>query len=362
MTPFQETVAALEEELLAAVAGAGGADELEAVRVRALGRKSELNRLLRSVAGLPGGERRDAGRRLNGAKERIAAALEERRAGLDEADLARRLAGERVDLSLPSRRGPLGHIHPISRTLDEMAAIFGEFGFRAAEGPHIEDDFHNFTALNIPPEHPARQDMDTFYLRPGPDGERRVLRTHTSPVQIRALTAGEPPLRVIAPGRTFRCDRDATHAPMFHQVEGLAIDRDLTMGHLKGTIAAFCRAFFGDPDLAVRFRPSYFPFTEPSAEVDISYRRTERGLEVGAGGEWLEVMGCGMVNPRVLANCGVDPARWQGFAWGLGVERFAMLKHGIPDLRTFFRSDLRWLRHYGFDPLRPPSLLGGLAP
>jgi phenylalanyl-tRNA synthetase alpha chain len=362
MSTFLSQAAALEEELLTAVQAAADPDALEAVRIRALGRKSALNGMLRSVAGLPGNERRDAGQHLNAVKERLASALRERQAALADAALEARLATERADITLPSRRQPPGRAHPISRTLDEMTAILGELGFKVAEGPHIEDDFHNFTALNIPPEHPARQDVDTFYLRAPSGGERKVLRTHTSPVQIRALRAGAPPLRIIAPGRTFRCDRDATHAPMFHQIEGLAIDRDLTMGHLKGTIATFVRAFFARDDVEVRFRPSYFPFTEPSAEVDISYRRTERGLEIGAGGDWLEVMGCGMVHPRVLDNCGVDRNTWQGFAWGLGVERFAMLKYGIPDLRTFFESDVAWLRHYGFDMLARPSLLDGLDP
>lgn len=362
MSTFLSQAAALEEELLAAVQAAADPDDLEAVRIRALGRKSELNGMLRSVASLPGDERRGAGQHLNAVKERLASALRERHAALEDAALESRLATERADITLPSRRQPPGRAHPISRTLDEMIAILGELGFRVAEGPHIEDDFHNFTALNMPPEHPARQDVDTFYLRAPDGGERKVLRTHTSPVQIRALRAGEPPIRIIAPGRTFRCDRDATHAPMFHQIEGLAIDRDLTMGHLKGTIATFVRAYFGRDDVEVRFRPSYFPFTEPSAEVDISYRRTERGLEIGAGGDWLEVMGCGMVHPRVLDNCGVDRTTWQGFAWGLGVERFAMLKYGIPDLRTFFESDVAWLRHYGFDMLARPNLLDGLDP
>ncbi len=361
MSSLQEKVALLEVRLLVAINEAADSKALEAVRIEALGKKSDLNALLRSVAELPGNERREAGQQLNGTRTRISQAIKERGTNLDEVALAARLEGEQLDMTLPSRRELPGHIHPITQTLEEMVAILGELGFQVAEGPHIEDDFHNFTALNIPPEHPARQDMDTFYLQPDASGERRVLRTHTSPVQIRTLQNEKPPVRVIAPGRTFRCDRDATHAPMFHQIEGLAIEKDLTMGHLKGTIAAFCRAFFGNESLSVRFRPSYFPFTEPSAEVDISYRRTEQGLKIGEGGEWLEVMGCGMVHPRVLANCDIDPERWQGFAWGLGVERFAMLKHGIPDLRTFFQSDLRWLRHYGFNPLASSSLLGGLA-
>ena len=233
-------------------------------------------------------------------------------------------------------------------------------GFTVAEGPDIEDDFHNFTALNIPPEHPARQEHDTFYLPERDDGSRMVLRTHTSPVQIRTMQKTAPPIRIIVPGRTFRADSDATHSPMFHQVEGLVIDETTHMGHLKGTLIEFCRAVFGVEDLPVRFRPSYFPFTEPSAEVDIGCSRQDGQLKIGAGDEWLEILGCGMVHPKVLENCGIDPGRYQGFAFGVGVERIAMLKYGIPDLRPFFDSDLRWLRHYGFLPLEVPSMVRGL--
>jgi len=243
--------------------------------------------------------------------------------------------------------------------VDEIVAIFGEMGFAVAEGPHIEEDFYNFTALNIPPEHPARQEHDTFYLPERPDGTRLVLRTHTSPVQIRTMLAQKPPIRIIVPGRTFRCDHDATHSPMFHQVEGLVIDRTTHMGHLKGCLIEFCRAFFDVDDLPVRFRPSYFPFTEPSAEVDIGCSRAGGELKIGAGGDWLEILGSGMVHPQVLKNCGIDPSEYQGFAFGMGIERVAMLKYGIPDLRTFYESDLRWLRHYGFLPLDVPSLVRG---
>ncbi len=362
MKALETRAAALETELLAAVESAPDPDALEQVRIRALGRKSELNGMLRSVSTLPGNERRAAGQYLNAVKGRLAEALRERQSALEDAALETRLAAEQADITLPSRRRPPGLGHPIPHTLGELTAILERLGFQVARGPHIEDDFHNFTALNIPPEHPARQDVDTFYLRSG-GGERKVLRTHTSPVQIRSLRSGNPPVRIIVPGRTFRCDRDATHAPVFHQIEGLAIDRHLTMGHLKGTITAFIRAFFARDDVRIRFRPSYFPFTEPSAEVDISYRRTDRGgLEVGDGDDWLEVMGCGMVHPRVLDNCGVDRHQWQGFAWGLGVERFAMLKYGIPDLRSFFESDLAWLKHYGFDLLARPGPPAGPVP
>jgi phenylalanyl-tRNA synthetase alpha chain len=262
---------------------------------------------------------------------------------------------------LPARPDADGRIHPISQTIEEMVAILSEMGFAVAEGPHIEDDWHNFGALNIPPEHPARQEHDTFYLPPAADGTQRVLRTHTSPVQVRTMTSVKPPIRVIAPGRTFRADYDATHSPMFHQIEALLIDENTHMGHLKGCIVEFCRAFFEMDDLPVRFRPSFFPFTEPSAEVDIGCKREGGGLQIGRGGDWLEIMGSGMVHPKVLQACGIDPTKYQGFAFGLGIERAAMLKYGIPDLRTFYESDLRWLRHYGFAALDVPSLHGGLA-
>jgi phenylalanyl-tRNA synthetase alpha chain len=249
----------------------------------------------------------------------------------------------------------------LSRTLEEVLAIFAEMGFEVAEGPDIESDYYNFTALNIPPEHPARQEHDTFYLPPDADGQRKVLRTHTSPVQIRTMEANEPPIRIIVPGRTYRSDHDATHSPMFHQCEGLVIGDGIHMGHLKGCLIDFCRAFFGVDDLPVRFRPSYFPFTEPSAEVDIGCTRDGGGLKIGAGDDWLEILGSGMVNPRVLENCGYDPEKYQGFAFGMGIERIAMLKYGIPDLRTFYESDLRWMRHYGFLPFDAPSIHAGLV-
>ena len=333
---------------------------LEQVRIQALGKKGAITQRMKTLGGLDPEARKTAGQNLNRVKDEIAAAIEARKTALEEAELEARLAHESVDVSLPARPAEIGRIHPISQTVDEMVAIFGEMGFSVAEGPHIEDDFHNFTALNIPPEHPARQEHDTFYLPGGPDGERKVLRTHTSPVQIRTMQATEPPIRIVVPGRTFRADSDATHSPMFHQVEGLVVDETTHMGHLKGTLVEFCRAIFGVEDLPVRFRPSYFPFTEPSAEVDIGCSRAGGQLKIGAGDDWLEILGCGMVHPKVLENCGIDSTRYQGYALGMGVERIAMLKYGIPDLRTFFESDLRWLRHYGFVPLEAPSLVRGL--
>jgi phenylalanyl-tRNA synthetase alpha chain len=344
------------------IAAATSLETLEQLRVQYLGRHGLVTQLMQQLREFPPEERRTFGAALNTAKDRIATAIEERAAELGRAALEERLANERADVTLPVPYAGAGRIHPISQTVDEIVAIFGEMGFVVAEGPHIEEDFYNFTALNIPPEHPARQEHDTFYLPERPDGTRLVLRTHTSPVQIRTMLAQKPPIRIIVPGRTFRCDHDATHSPMFHQVEGLVIDRTTHMGHLKGCLIEFCRAFFGVDDLPVRFRPSYFPFTEPSAEVDIGCSRAGGELKIGAGGDWLEILGSGMVHPQVLRNCGIDPSEYQGFAFGMGIERVAMLKYGIPDLRTFYESDLRWLRHYGFLPLDIPSLVRGALP
>jgi len=351
--------ASKSDEFLREIAAAQSPEELEQIRIKLLGRNGAITALMRGLGQLPAEQRREAGARLNSLRDTVTAALEEAGDRLRRAALANRLAGERTDVTLPVLTGGTGAIHPISQTIDEIIAIFGEMGFVVAEGPHIEDDFHNFTALNIPPDHPARQEHDTFYLPPRPDGSRMVLRTHTSPVQIRTMQAQKPPLRIIVPGRTFRCDHDATHSPMFHQVEGLVIDRTTHMGHLKGCLVEFCRAFFGVDDLPVRFRPSYFPFTEPSAEVDIGCSRAGGELKIGAGGDWLEILGSGMVHPQVLKNCGIDPAEYQGFAFGMGIERVAMLKYGIPDLRTMYDSDLRWLRHYGFLPLDIPAPVRG---
>ncbi len=351
----------LRQELLDAAVAAASLEELDHARVTALGRKGRITDLMKAIGKLPADERRERGAELNRIKGDVTAALDARMAELEAASLDDRLKAETVDVTLPVRPEAEGRIHPISQTLDELKAIFGEMGFTAAVGPDIEDDFHNFSALNIPEDHPARQMHDTFYLPPDADGATRLLRTHTSPVQIRTMMATPPPHRIIALGRTFRCDSDITHTPMFHQIEGLVIDRHTHMGHLKGCVVEFCRAYFQVDDVPVRFRPSFFPFTEPSAEVDIGCARKGGELRIGAGGDWLEILGCGMVHPNVLVNCGIDPDEFQGFAFGLGVERVAMLKYGIPDLRTFFESDLRWLRHYGFAALDVPTMTGGLA-
>ncbi|MBV9736138.1 MAG: phenylalanine--tRNA ligase subunit alpha [Acidisphaera sp.] len=344
----------LSQETQAALDAAADLRAWDAVRVAVLGRSGSLTALLKALGKAPPDERRARGAALNRLKDELTDAVEARRRALEEAALHARLAAERLDVTLPPRPQPQGLIHPISRTMEEMAAIFGAMGFSVGEGLDIQTDWYNFGALNIPAHHPARADHDTFYLPGERDGRPLLLRTQTSDVQIITLLAQEPPLRVIAPGRTYRADHDATHSPMFHQCEGLVIDRDITLGHLKGCLIDFLRAFFGIADLPVRFRASYFPFTEPSMEVDIGWNR--RTGELGAGGDWLEILGSGMVHARVLANCGLDAREWQGFAFGMGVERVTMLKHGIPDLRPFFESDLRWLRHYGSSPLMPTML------
>jgi len=351
---------ALRSELTVAIEAADGVDALEGIRVSALGKKGRITELMKGLGAMDADARKVAGQELNALKNEIADGIEARKASLGDAELDARLAAERVDVTLPVRPESEGRVHPISQTIDEVVAILGEMGLRVAEGPDIEDDWHNFTALNIPPDHPARQEHDTFYLPGRGDDERLVLRTHTSPVQIRTMMETEPPVRIIVPGRTYRCDYDATHSPMFHQVEGLVVDETTHMGHLKGCLIEFCRAFFDMEDLPVRFRPSYFPFTEPSAEVDIGCTREGGQFRIGHGDDWLEILGCGMVNPKVLENCNIDPGKFQGFAFGLGIERLAMLKYGIPDLRTFFESDLRWLRHYGFGALHVPSMVAGL--
>lgn len=356
-----DDLADLRGQVLAAAAEAETLAALDEVRVAALGKKGRLTALMKQLSGLDPEARRARGQALNAARDEIAAAIEARRAALDKAALDARLAAEPLDVTLPVRPDAPGFVHPISQTMDEVIAIFAQMGFTVAEGPDIEDDFHNFTALNIPPEHPARQMHDTFYLPEKADGSRCVLRTHTSPVQIRTMQSQKPPIRIIAPGRTYRCDSDMTHTPMFHQVEGLVIDESTHFGHLKGCLIEFVQTFFEVAKVPVRFRPSFFPFTEPSAEVDIGCAWKGGELRIGEGDDWLEILGCGMVHPNVISACGLDAGKYQGFAFGMGVERIAMLKYGIPDLRTFFDADLRWLGHYGFVPLDVPTVTGGLS-
>ena len=353
----------LEREISGAVAAAADEAALEEIRVAALGKKGSVSELLKTLGTMSPEERKDAGPRFNGLKDRIGEAIAARREVLKGEALTRRLNTERADVTLPVRPSPLetGRIHPVSQVIDEITAICADLGFAIAEGPDIETDYYNFTALNFPERHPAREMHDTFFLKPRPDGERLLLRTHTSPVQIRTMETQKPPIRVVIPGRTYRCDSDQTHTPMFHQLEGLVIDEKTHIGHLKWVLQEFCRAFFEVDEVQMRFRPSYFPFTEPSMEVDIRCRRIGNEVRFGEGDDWMEILGCGMVHPNVLRHGGLDPDRYQGFAWGMGIDRLAMLKYGMPDLRAFFDADIRWLRHYGFRPLDMPTLAGGLS-
>ncbi len=359
-TPTSD-LAALKADIAARIDAAEDEHALEAVRVASLGKKGSISERLKALGGMSPEERRVAGAALNALRDEVARAIEERRATLAEASLEERLRTETVDVTLPPRPERVGTVHPVTQVWQEVIAIFADMGFSVAEGPHIESDWYNFGALNIPPEHPARQEMDTFYLKAKPDGSRMVLRTHTSPVQIRTMESKPPPIRIIAPGRTFRSDSDQTHTPMFHQVEGLVIDETTHLGHLKGTLEAFCKAFFELDQVKMRFRPSHFPFTEPSMEIDIGCAWEGGELRIGAGDDWLEILGSGMVHPNVIRAGGLDPDRYQGFAFGMGIDRIAMLKYGIPDIRPFFEADLRWLRHYGFSPLAVPSLAEGLS-
>lgn len=347
----------LKAELLAEIADARDLAGLEAVRVAALGKKGRIAAQMSKLGKMAPEERKAFGAATNAVKDAVTQSLEMRRADLEAAALQARLGNERADVTLPVRPGPeaLGRIHPVSQVFDECVEIFADLGFDVAEGPDIETDEMNFGKLNIPDEHPARQEHDTFYFPPKADGSRLLLRTHTSPVQIRTMETRKPPIRIIAPGRVYRCDSDQTHTPMFHQIEGLVIDETTHMGHLKWVLEEFCKAFFEVSEVKMRFRASHFPFTEPSAEVDI-------GAEaIGKPGSWLEILGCGMVHPNVLSNCGLDPEKYQGFAFGVGLDRLTMLKYGAPDLRAFFSADLRWLRHYGFSVLEVPTLAGGLS-
>jgi phenylalanyl-tRNA synthetase alpha chain len=352
---------ALEADLAATIAAASTEAALEDVRVAALGKKGAITERLKTLGSLSPDERKAAGAAINAVKDRITAALEAKKGELEARALDARLATEKVDITLPAAPAAKGKVHPITQVTEEIVAIFAAMGFDLAEGPDIEDDFHNFTALNFPLDHPARDIHDTFFLRAKADGSRMLLRTHTSPVQIRTMMSRKPPIRIIIPGRTFRYESDRTHTPMFHQVEGLVIDRETHMGHLKGTLEAFVKAFYEVDAVKTRFRPHFFPFTEPSAEMDVGYSRVGNEIRIGTGDKWMEILGCGMVHPNVLRNCGLDPDEFQGFAFGMAVDRQAMLKYGIPDLRDFFAADARWLEHYGFDPADQPNLATGLS-
>lgn len=350
---------ALKKELIELVSAANDMNALENVRVTALGKKGRITDLMKNLGTMSPDERKTVGAELNVLKDEIAALIEKQAAQLKKQELDARLANEQIDVTLSVRPERKGSIHPISQTMDELVSIFADMGFSVAEGPDIEDDFHNFTALNFPLGHPAREMHDTFYLpndeRETGEAQKKLLRTHTSTVQIRHMLNNKPPCKIICMGRVYRSDWDMTHTPVFHQMEGLVIDKSTHMGHLKGCLMDFVRNYFEIDDLPVRFRPSFFPFTEPSAEMDIGCSRKDGGLKIGAGDSWLEILGCGMVHPNVIANCGLDPNEYQGFAFGMGIERIAMLKYGIPDLRSFFESDTRWLSHYGSDPLNRPN-------
>jgi phenylalanyl-tRNA synthetase alpha chain len=356
-------LAQLENEILVDAAAAADDGTLEAIRVAALGKNGTITALLKTLGALPPEQRKTQGPLINGMKDRVNAALAERREAFKATALEARLNTESIDVTLPVREAPaeIGRVHPITQVIDELTAIFADMGFAVAEGPDIETDDYNFTKLNFPEDHPARAMHDTFFFNPKPDGTRLLLRTHTSPVQVRTMLAQKPPLRVIIPGRTYRCDSDQTHTPMFHQVEGLVIDKGSHLGHMKWILEEFFKAFFEVDRVGMRFRPSFFPFTEPSLEVDIQYRRDKGEIRFGEGDDWMEILGCGMVHPNVMRNCGLDPDQYQGFAWGMGIDRIAMLKYGMPDLRAFFEADVRWLSHYGFRPLDWPTLAGGLS-
>ena len=355
------------ETMLDRIAAAENLGDLEAVRVAALGKSGSITALLKSLGSMDAARRASEAPKIHALREQVTSAIADRKAALETAELERKLATERIDLSLPAPESVSGTVHPVSQVMDELAEIFADLGFSVAEGPEIETQWYNFTALNMPENHPARAMQDTFYLEPRTRGEEPyVLRTHTSPVQIRAGESQGAPIYVIAPGRVYRSDSDATHTPMFHQVEGLVIDRGIHMGHLKWTLETFLKAYFERDDIVLRLRPSYFPFTEPSAEVDVGYKQEKGRRIVGGNGDdeghaWMELLGSGMVNRRVIANCGLDPDEWQGFAFGVGVDRLAMLKYGMDDLRAFFDGDLRWLAHYGFGALSVPTLSGGVS-
>ena len=371
-----DQIEALGASLSARIATASSLDELEAVRVEALGKKGTVSAMLATLGSMSPEDRKDAGPKINGLKNGIQGQIDARAAQLKSAALDARLKAETVDITLPLQPAPTarGRIHPISQTIDEITAIFSDMGFSIAEGPDIETDYFNFTALNFPEGHPAREMHDTFFMKPGADGVKKVLRTHTSPVQVRVMQktnekpaapyitpAMDPPIRVVMPGRTYRNDSDQTHTPMFHQVEGLVIDKSSHIGQLRWVLEEFLKAYFEVPNVTLRFRPSFFPFTEPSMEVDVQCDRSGSEVKIGEGSDWLEILGCGMVHPNVIRNAGLDPDVYQGFAWGMGIDRIAMLKYGMPDLRAFFDGDQRWLDHYGFRPLDLPTLFGGLS-
>jgi len=356
-------IAELEQSIRADIESAADETGLEAVRVASLGKKGSISEVMKTLGKMSDEERKVQGPALNALKASITQAINDRKLVLKREAMEIRLAAEKTDVTLPVRQSPseAGRIHPISQVMDEITAIFADMGFSVAEGPEIETDYYNFTALNFPEGHPAREMHDTFFMKEDEHGERKVLRTHTSPVQIRTMENQEPPIRIIIPGKTYRCDADATHSPMFHQLEGLVVDKKSNVANLKWVLEEFCKAFFEVESVNMRFRPSFFPFTEPSLEVDIQCDRSGNEVKFGEGNDWMEILGCGMVHPNVLRSGGLDPDVYQGFAWGIGIDRIAMLKYGMPDLRAFFDADVRWMEHYGFRPLDLPTLFGGLS-
>ncbi len=354
-------IATLQSQILAAIDAADSPDALEAVRIDALGKQGSVSALLKTLGAMSPEERQVQGPAINGLREAVTGAIAAKKEVLEIAILNQRLATERLDMTLPAPEAPRGSVHPVSQVMDELAEIFADMGFAVAEGPEIEDQWHNFTALNMPETHPARAMHDTFYMNAAEGAEAKVLRTHTSPVQIRTMMSQELPIRIIAPGRVYRSDSDATHTPMFHQIEGLVVDKGIHLGHLKWTLETFLCAFFERDDMTLRLRPSYFPFTEPSVEVDVGYSIVNGKRVLGGSENWMELLGSGMVHPRVLRNCNIDPEIYSGFAFGVGVDRLAMLKYGMDDLRAFFDGDNRWLAHYGFDALDVPTLSGGVG-
>jgi phenylalanyl-tRNA synthetase alpha chain len=360
---MSDEIADLSQSIHAAIADVQDEAALEALRVSTLGKKGSISALLATLGKMTPEERKEKGPAINGLKIEISAAIEARREALAAAALEKRLATEKLDVTLPLRPAPtaIGRVHPVSQVIDEITAIFSDMGFAIAEGPDVETDYYNFTALNFPEGHPAREMHDTFFFEPDANGERKLLRTHTSPVQIRSMELGEPPIRIVTPGRTYRNDSDQTHTPMFHQVEGLVIDKSSHIGQLRWVLEEFLKAFFEVESVKTRFRPSFFPFTEPSMEVDVQCDRSGNEVKIGQGEDWLEILGCGMVHPNVIRAGGLDPEVYQGFAWGMGIDRLAMLKYGMADLRAFFDADKRWIDHYGFRPLDLPTLFGGLS-
>jgi phenylalanyl-tRNA synthetase alpha chain len=353
---------ALERDLMARVAAAADEAALEALRVEALGKQGSISALMRNLGSMSPDERKSFGAALNVLKDRVTEAIVTKKAAFAEAALDAQLKAEAVDVTLPAVKPRIGTLHPVSQVMEELARIFGEMGFSVEEGPDIETDFNNFTALNFPPKHPAREMHDTFFMNATDEsGARKVLRTHTSPVQVRTMLRQKPPIRMVCMGRTYRCDSDATHTPMFHQIEGLVIDETTSMADLKSVLIAAIKAYFEVDDVKVRFRPHHFPFTEPSAEMDVGCDRSGGQIRIGTGDDWLEILGCGMVHPKVLKNCGLDPEKYQGYAFGMGIDRLAMLKYGMPDLRDFFAADTRWLKHYGFSPYLLPGLAQGVG-